>query len=284
MQLRKIGKSNDGVVGIIVAVLLIGLLVSIISIVQLYYVPAWMEEREAEHIEQVLTQFSELKSAIDTQSATQQKYTPISTSITLGSKELPFLMSLRAFGNLEIIEEDCIITFANGSIEKKYELGIIKYTSANAYYIPEEKQSFVYESGAVLTGQTSGASISIKPAFNPISFPNFEIIFNIVNISAVGGKVSWGGYDTIGIQTEFNESINIIYNETEYINISTSYPEAWSIFIDSSLKKEGLDYKNNYIIDIIDETLVIQFIKYPLPNVNLTEIRFFAQIGPGWIE
>ena len=130
-NLRKFNCSDDGVVGIVVAVLLIGLLVSVVSLIQYQYVPKWMEEKEAEHMDDVLTQFSQLKFAIDTQSASGQTNTPIATSITLGSKELPYLMSMRAFGTLGIINNpsDCIITiFSTKELigEKSYHIGIIK--------------------------------------------------------------------------------------------------------------------------------------------------------------
>ena len=45
-MLRKIKKSDHGVVGIVVAVLMIGLMVSVISLIQMVYVPKWMEQRD----------------------------------------------------------------------------------------------------------------------------------------------------------------------------------------------------------------------------------------------
>ena len=107
MQRRKFIKSNSGVVGIVVAVLLIGLLVSVVSLVQLVYVPKWMKQKEAEHMQEVAAQFSHLKFAIDTQSYGEQSDTPIGTSITLGSPEMQFLLSAKSYGNLEILSDFC---------------------------------------------------------------------------------------------------------------------------------------------------------------------------------
>ena len=104
MLKRKLKNSDEGVVGIVVAVLLIGLLFSVVSLVQTVYVPKWMEQKESEHMDEVAVQFSQLKYAIDTHSATEQINNPISAAITLGSRELPYLMSTRAFGHLEILE------------------------------------------------------------------------------------------------------------------------------------------------------------------------------------
>jgi hypothetical protein len=289
MPLRKILNSNHGVVGIVVAVLLIGLLVTIVSIVQLYYVPAWMEEREAEHIEQVLTQFSDLKFGIDTQISNNQSNIPIATSITLGSKELPFLMSMRAFGALEILSDRFTITITDESeVPTSFKLGIIKYTSANAYHIPDEKQSFVYEAGAILTSQTSGASISIKPAFKPIQTGGelVKIILNVVNISGEAEKISWGGYDTIGIQTELNHSNELPpFKNVSSITIKTSFPKAWETFINSTLKKEGLvPGPESYEIILDNDALTIEFLSSNNPDVEIKYSEIFSQIGPGWIE
>ena len=292
MHLRKLSRSNEGVVGIVVAVLLIGLLVSVVSLIQYKYVPEWMEEKEAEHMDDVLTQFSQLKFAIDTQSASNQTNTPIATSITLGSKELPYLMSMRSYGRLEIISDACTITIDNvtGNITGPIRLGIIKYTSANAYYIPEEKQSYVYEAGAIITNQTKGSSISIKPSFKLVKIPNNKITFSVVNISGVGDKISIGGYDTVPIQTEFfiNTSNSFpTITDARNLTIETSYPIAWSVFLNSSLKVGGYEYGDtkDYIIDYTDDNVMIEFRPNSgYPDIELALIDIFGQIGPGWVE
>jgi len=286
-HLRKFTYSNNAVVGIVVAVLLIGLIVSVISIIQAAYIPKWMEEKEADHIEQVLVQFSELKLAIDTNAANKEENTPIATSITLGSKEFPFLMSARAYGSLNIFNNKCIIniTYYNETGIKnysEYKLGIIRYNSYNAYYIPSERQSFVYETGAVITNQTSGNSISIKPSFkiNSTSTSN-TIYFKIVNISSYANKTSFGGYDTIPILTEYVKSHNetIALKNVEFINITTDHSEAWFTYLNSALK----EYESNYDIDSSNK-VVIKFLEnnwYELPDLELTRIRIRAQSGPG---
>ena len=292
MQIIKLLDSNEGVVGIVTAVLLLGLLLSVLALIQTVYVPNWMEQKEAEHMEIVKDQFSQLKFAIDIHSAIEEEYTPIVTTITLGSRELPFFMSQRAYGVLEIIPDEfnINITYNKSGVDNytTYELGIIKYSSDNAYFID---QSFIYECGAVITSQSDGNSISIKPIFMPINNTdedNINIYFTIVNIAAVGNKTSYGGYDSIGIQTEYcscnnNKYINI--NKTKYINITTPYASSWRNYVNSSLKKK-LDYgeEEDFVFPQpeTDDRLIIYF-----PNqidVNLKINTIYAQIGPGWVE
>jgi len=61
-KLKSIKYSNEGAAGMVAAVLLIGLLFSFIAFIQAVYVPQWMEQKEAEHMEQVAIQFTQFKS------------------------------------------------------------------------------------------------------------------------------------------------------------------------------------------------------------------------------
>ena len=94
--------NEKAVVGVVTAVLIIGLIVAVVSLVQTVYVPKMMEQREAEHMEVVADQFSWLKSSIDGLISSNNSGIPVVSSITLGSRELPYLLSVRAFGSLEI--------------------------------------------------------------------------------------------------------------------------------------------------------------------------------------
>jgi hypothetical protein len=302
-MLKKIKNSDNGVVGIVVAVLLIGLMVSVVSLVQMVYVPKWMEQREAEHMDEVTAQFSQLKFAIGTQYATKQKYTPLATSITLGSKELPYLMSIRAFGHLEILSNTYSkafsITITNATDSPQYSIGTIKYSSNNAYYV---NQDFIYEAGAIITSQTDGDIMSIKP-----SFPSFEtdvnninISFDLINISGVGGKLSWSGYGTTAIQTEYSgPQIKQNFTNVSSIEIISNYPNSWFFFMNWTLQKQGFthgntintgdfyietDFPNNKITINIYKRIYYNTNDWYRPTVYINIIEILAQIGPGWIE
>ena len=59
--MRKIKKMDGAVVGIIATFLITGLIVIVISLIQTVYIPKWMEQTEADHMEVVSDQFSQLK-------------------------------------------------------------------------------------------------------------------------------------------------------------------------------------------------------------------------------
>jgi len=283
---RKIKNSNEGVVGIVVAVMLIGLLVSVVSLVQTVYVPKWMEQKESGHMDEVAAQFAQLKYAIDTHSSTKQKYNPISASVTLGSGELPYLMSVRSYGNLELLENSCKITIIkDGFVNYSYTIGTIKYSSSNAYFID---QSYTYECGGIILSQAMGNTFFIKPSLPVQNEKNIDINFNIINISTIAKKGSISGYATYPIQTEFLSSeklpeINVISS----IIIDTNYVTSWYSFLNGSLINAGLNYYGygiDYTINTNDNKVILEFNDSKSVNLHLNIIEIGAQIAPGWIE
>jgi hypothetical protein len=282
MKLRSLKDEDQGIVGIVVAFLITGLIVIVISIVQTVYVPKWMEQSEADHMEIVADQFSQLKFAIDTQSAIQKPDTPISTSITLGNKEIPFLMSSRAYGSLEILSDECSVIITNATDVFTCPLGIIRYSSVNTYYLNQE---YVYEAGAIILSQSAGDIISIKPAFSAIKEEDVAISFSVVNISTIGDKRTINGYGTYPIQTEypkFDPSDSVKMVNVNNLTIRTNHKNAWSKFINKTLINAGLEYSKNFSIDLSDKGISVFFLEPT--NITLNVLKINAQIAPGWIE
>jgi len=282
MKLRSLKDQDHGVVGIVVAFLITGLIVIVISIVQTVYVPKWMEQTEADHMEIVADQFSQLKFAIDTQSAIQKPDTPISTSITLGNKEIPFLMSSRSYGSLEILSDECTVTITNATDVFTYPLGIIRYSSVNSYYL---NQDYVYEAGAIIISQSEGDIMSIKPAFSTVKEEDVDISFTIVNISTIGDKRTINGYGTYPIQTEYpnsDPSDPVKMVNVNNLTIRTNHKNAWSKFINKTLINAGLEYSKNFSIDLSDKGVSVFFLEPT--DITLDVLKINAQIAPGWIE
>ena len=292
MKLKKISKSDNAVVGIVAAFLIVGLVVAVLSVVQTQYVPKWMREKEADHMNELADQFAQLKYAIDihANSGEKNKNTPISTTITLGSKELPYLMSVRAQGHIEILANDCNITILNETDIFTFEPGTIKYSSFNNYYI---NQDYIYEGGALILSQAIGNSTFIKPSFSVSNraLDNYTINFKIFNISSIGNKVrSVHGSGPAPIQTEY-ESTDDTYNDPNFIKnatalfINTSYTNAWRSFINKTLTKAGLYYGIDYTIPPPDGRMVkVTFLDTITVYFSVKEIMIGAQIAPGWVE
>lgn len=206
---RNVKNEDNAVVGIVAAFLIVGLIVAVISVIQTVYIPQSMEQQEANHMENVQNQFAELKYAIDQHVLTKHKGIPITTSITLGSKELPFLMSARAFGSLTIMPAQFNITVKNVTGVTNFSglMGIIKYSSENAYYL---NQDFIYEAGAVILSQSQGNTMVIKPNFLVSLEKNVDISFTITNVSVVAEKAQLVGMELIQYRLNSQRMIFIL--------------------------------------------------------------------------
>jgi hypothetical protein len=282
-------KINDNaVIGIVTAILIVGLIVIVISMIQIVYVPIIMEQREAEHMDRVAEQFGFLTSVIDNQANYGKKGIPIASFITLGSKELPMLVSSKAYGTLEVLEDSCAIIIQNNSTTDTYPIGAIKYSSTNAYYLD---QSYTYEGGAMIVSQYQGNKIMVKPGFfidynRTSSIVN--ISFDVVNISSIGHKTIATGYGTYGLQTEYNNiSINMFFMNVFNVTIESHFSNAWFAFIDSSLRDAGLNSETNpsqFVLTDFGQSLKLNFSSNLTVNINLKIIEMQVQIGPGWVK
>jgi hypothetical protein len=277
MGKRKIVKSNTAVAGVIEALLLVALVAIIISTIQLVYIPEIMRQREADHMDVVENQFSHLKSIIDLQSSIRG-HDPISSSITLGSRELPYFVTARAFGLLHVIDDNThvIITNSTGS-EISINFNAIEFQSVNAYYI---NQNYILEGGGVVLSQDDGGeAMKIHP---PVTFQNssHKIYFNwtIYNFSYIGGKDSAEGYKSCYIRTKFASNEQRSYEDISHIKIYSNFVDAWNQSI-SWLKIENItittDYDNSFINISTDESKLFSV------NVEIVEIE--VQIGVGTI-
>jgi len=274
MEMRKLKKQDDAVVGVISAVLVIGLIVSATAVITTSYLPQWLEQKEAIHMEEVSNQFAQLKYALDIQSAVEQK-TAISSSITLGSKEIPIFGLGRTFGSLEILLDRCSLTVTNDTDTLNFSFGTIEYSSGNTYFVD---QSHIYEAGSLILSQPTANILNGKPLLSVSDFTN--VSFTVVNISGADGKRSVSGYGTYAVYTEFlnSESYEVI-NVTS-IAVATNYPNAWrTVFNSSNLKYSGL----TYAINDTDTGVTVEF-EGSMGNLFLKVIDVSAQVAPGWIE
>jgi hypothetical protein len=277
LSIKKLKNSDNAVVGIITAILLIGLLISVITIIQTVFVPNWMEQIESEHMDQVADQFAQLKFSIDLQSVLQERNLPVASPITLGNRRIPLFSSIRSYGDLEIIQDECTVTIQNQTTSYNYPVGIIKYSSSNSYFID---QSFIYETGALIISQDEGNIISITPLISVENLTNdYNITLSIINISVIGNKDSISGYGTYPIRIEYFNSSTINITNLDRITISTEYPESWGNHL-------------NYVFRD-DDVQIGEFSSYTYAdfsgmtknaNVLLRVVDIYAQIAPGWIE
>jgi len=282
--MRDITHSDEAVVGIVVTVLLIGLALSVIVMVNTAFVPQWLEEAEAAHMEDVSSQFAQLKYATDIQATLKQR-TAISSSVTLGISNLPMLSTGKTFGSLGIFENECIITIENDTTIWEFPVGHIKFNSGNSYFV---RQDYILESGALIVGQYPNSMLIGKPMFLASygAIGNGKITFSIINTTTSIGKSFVSGHSTYPIHTEFISSNTFanIDNITK-ITVVTDYAEAWFTAFESTLKQSD----NPFSADIVSKsgnTVTVDFESNGYTEIfcDLKYVEILAQIAPGWIE
>jgi hypothetical protein len=287
-NMRKIKNSNNAVVGIVAAFLIVGLIVAVFSVIQLQYVPKWIEEKEADHLAEVAKQFTQLKYALDIQSIVNGT-TAISTSISLGNKEIPFFNAGRTFDSLSTVSEGfkMIINYdtdaeAGTYSSKTYKTDVIKYSSNNYYFV---NQDFIYEAGALILCQENENVLIGKPSILVTKPDRKNISILFVNVSGISGKTSSSGYGVYDIYTQsYNYDMNFIkfYNVSN-ITIVTDYVNAWNASIRRSFLQIGLHI--NYRVETFPNKLVIHFDKDTLGDyyydIYVREVEIKAEIGYG---
>ena len=279
-------KKDEAVAGIVVAVMIVGLVLAVVSIVQTIYVPKWMESREAEHMGVVSDQFSQFKFSIDTQIALKQDV-PISSSVTLGSRELGFFMSNKAFGRLALISNGWAYRITR-TVGDTYEdnFGVLRYTSENAYFL---NQAYNYELGGIILNQTQGSVFIIKPEFSVrynTTVRQVNLSLTCIDLIPNDEKTSITGYGTYPVRTEYLTSTNTLITLVKSLTIITPFPTIWFNFLNSTLSDANLVKNIDYTITKSSNQVTVTFIYPPISNVilDLEKITISTQITPGWTE
>ena len=274
MVFKKFIKPDEGVVGIVVTVLVIGLIIIVTGTIQSIYVPQWLEQKEAEHMFTVSYQFAQLKQSLDLLSVVEQR-NAVNTYITLGSPEIPIFGIGRTYDGLNIFNDGCGIAISNNSSSYSFSLGTIKYSSENSYFVD---QSYIYEAGALILSQSGECILNGGPFFSISNFS--DILFNIINISSLEGKKVAGGYGTYSLHTEYLDSANYTLDDIRFINITTNYKNAWREFLNST----DLNYSLlTYQIKDTSYGISVEF-SGVLGSLKMKVSDISVQIAPGWIE
>ena len=276
MKNKNFIKNSNAVAGVIEALLLVALVAMVLSIIQLVYVPQVMEQREADHMDDVANQFSFLKAVIDLQSMTK-KDVPISSPITLGSRELPYFVTARAFGELSIIDiynDDYEIDVDNETETKVFPLTLIKYQAYNSYFVD---QTYVLEGGGIIVKQPDGESVMrVDPAVTAENGTDVNIYYDIPIIIGVSGKNLTSGYKNCFIRTNYSHDSEGSLTNVSSINISTEYPNAWYELLYNLLGDNVNIDKGSDYVEVTKKVKQINF--------YYKEIYIYAQISPGWIK
>jgi len=103
--------SNDDAVSIVVsAILLLGLLVSCIAFINVYYVPVWIADDEARHMRDVFVDFSAIPGCIDDLVLANETGSVSKQRIQLGGGDIPIISSGMSWGTLGVVPSEANFT------------------------------------------------------------------------------------------------------------------------------------------------------------------------------
>jgi len=280
-NIERFKNSNDGVAGVVIAVLLVGLFLSFIAFIQAVYVPQWIEQEQAKHMGDIGNQFAHLKFSIDTLSITNQPNSQISIPMTLGTDEISFMKSIRSYGSLNVLPNDYKITIIEKDDDtSSYILGSLKYDSQNTHYID---QSYTYENGALILSQAKGDVMVIQPSLSVVDAE--DLSFELIKLVGFGNKTSASGYGTYPVKTKYYNSFEKNIYNVEKIKIQSQYTSPWKKFINDTFINSALNFsvddtnlQNEFIITFYDTD------DANLPKLELKVTEIEIQISPGWVS
>ncbi len=288
--------------GVVEALLLVALVAIILSIIQLQYIPIIMEHKESEHMDVVENQFSNLKSVIEiqsvmgvTESSTPVAYSPMSSPITLGSKELPYFISSRSIGQVNVIDineaDDNKINIQPMTISE-YSDGIpltsIVYSANNAYI---DDRSYILEGGGNILNQTvSGNRREVGRVSPAITVENrsqdgYIKIYYVIPVFVVfGDKDTDAGYKDTYVRTNYSRH-DTHSGTASFINIVSDHIDAWEDFLLDNSTGLLYEYSNNGYITTSETSNSIRIEPGTKEiRVEITVVKIGVQVGVGVVQ
>lgn len=267
---RKIQESEEGVATTVGTIMALLIFLSIFSLITQQYVPVWMEDNEAYHMEEVKSQMAQMKGDIDSLILNNYKGYPTYTSIKLGSEGIPMfaeetmgIISLESYWR----ESSTGMQLSFNHSDNGYSFsasGNISVDVLNRYF---EQQTLVYEYGAIILEQSDESIVRGSP---PISIDevdnNYSIQISIIDI--IGDDSRHGGAGTVGVTAKLlSRSSSTFSSQVQdkfKLDIRTEYPNAWrSWFVNKTDLDESNIKTNNNLVkidihpDLISELKVV---------------------------
>lgn len=272
-----------------------------------------MSEKEADHMDVVENQFSQLKSAIEIQSMmgvmgedlgtnNPIAYSPISSPITLGTKRLPYFVSQDARGILKInddVDTDYKIYIQGLALfhynPNEIPLTSIEYTAHNHYYLNGRNLQYILEGGAIMLNQSDlGETMKVAPSISVEErmegdVKYITIYWNVpIFVGVEGKKITPQHYTDYYIRTNYTDSEPPVTLEQD-IEIYSKHLDLWEKYFTN--ENNGLLYEymieGNDFIEVLSpdgEKLVITAKGAAVLEACITAIKVGAQTGAGIIE
>lgn len=263
MPIKK-GLNSSGISTVLGAILILGLIFTVLLVFRLTYLPDMKKQAEAGHMNVALQDIIDYKLKLD-QASQLGKGSITTTSIEMGGGAIPVIDPGLSSGTLIVDPSygQLIITAKTMSgdpvdISQKSSLGDVIYRSSNNYWLNQE---FHYEDGMVILSQANGHTMVAEPDISVMKDADTSQIYIVLNDIRIDGKP-----DTIG--STGNEVIKSTLFVNDYsssldtlkeldISITTDYTGEWSQFFKNELNAAGLNEGTDYTLTTNGRTITV---------------------------
>ncbi|TLZ90820.1 MAG: hypothetical protein E6K01_02410 [Methanobacteriota archaeon] len=248
--IRDIRRDEEGVASTVGTIMALLVFLTFLSLIVNQYVPVWMKDSEASHMNGALGQFGGIKGAIDLQILAAQAaqisgthYIPVtaSSAVSLGVDGVPIfaastLGTLQSFpdGGPFTVSFDYLIRGVSTHVQEQSN-GSIELDVGNRYYVP---QKIAYENGAVIRYQSDGQVIRAQPTFSVVKTNNtLDISFGLVSLYGAG-SVSGTSTEVVNTQVfafDRQDYQGFPANAVIWVNHTSRYGLSWYRFLNQTL-------------------------------------------------
>ncbi len=275
---RSVEESEEGVATTVGTIMALLVFLSLLSLITQQYVPVWMEDNEAYHMEDVKGQFAEMKGGIDSLILNDQMGYPRYSSVRLGAEGIPLFASSSP-GVLRLrprwsAEEDrgMRVNWTHAGEETILRSsGNLSLRAYNRYF---EEQTIIYEHGSILLEQDEGEVMRARP---PISIEEIggDYRIRLTMVDLMGSERDIGGRGTVGVTSELVSSFRNSYDDPGNFSfeLTTAYPEVWrryfenetdlpadNVGINGNTVELNFDEEHVYELDIVRARIEVELI------------------------
>jgi hypothetical protein len=268
-------KCESAAATVIVAVLLLALIFTVISVVKLEYVPEWKNDAERNHMYDKWDEIVGVKTRIDILSKLMESenYSAYSISSTvpvnIGGGEVPAFDSSKSAGKLEVNTEKCTMIVTPYSPSQKIKPHIIECGGITCYSENRQypDQVFKYENGALILADGENSRMKQSPIFcvENTEGNNYTFTLGAVQILGKPDSISSNTVTPLrltgwGIQPMHNSSDYIGINISAFnLTIATRYPDAWTAYFNEIAQEKELENGTDYIVRCMPESGHVRF-------------------------
>jgi hypothetical protein len=250
MRKDRFKKDQVGVAAVIGTIMALLVFLTFLTVLVTTWIPVTMKDNERNHMNEVMSQFSDMKSGVDNMmvytSISGKPSLPTYQAVTLGAPGVPAFASPTA-GFLSVYPKGSsnsmmLTSFTESTGTNPVMVnggGSVQMYAPNRYYV---QQWIAYENGGILVKQDDGQVFRAAPSIT-ISKDGNAANIDITQIDLIGASSSVGGTGIEGLNLDviyvdsqtYHLKVNTAFNTT----FTTNYGDAYYEYLNTTMSSLG---------------------------------------------